>query len=319
MRILPNLAALVLTATQVSALEAEPRLSPGILVGDRLLNVAAHLGIAPQAYSIRETGSALDLELKRAGSLPLGTPASLIDENPCAVLVGLLETEAPRIVVEQSAPFDSADPAQDPQRLMPLLTQADLVKQMGTTVATVDFTIGADLAIFQIGEIFDRRAEAATLLDAREAQLARVDAMLPLDRPLRAVVLHGADDGAPAPVAMETAGGPTDLALLRRIGVEMAGSPKPQTDDNASLPVDWRAIVVAAPDVMIVTGDATRVRDALDHAMNAEPALADIPAVKADAILSLPVHSEMNIVGYPEILETWTLALSKVAKRMALP
>lgn len=311
MRILEYLAALAVAATPVWALEAQIELTPGILIGDRVLNVATHLGITPQAYSIRQTGSALDVRLESAGSLPLGTPASLVDENPCAILVGLLETEAPRIVVEKSDSFDATDPTQDPQRLMPLLTQADLVEHMGTIVETVDFTIGADLAIFQIGEMFSRRAEAAALLDAREASIARTQAMLPLDRPLRAAVLHGADV-KDAAVTINTS---TDHALLARMGVQTVGAPKTAADGGVPLPVDWSAIAAAAPDVVVATGDADRVRVALQRASATVPALADIPAVKAGAVLALPAHSDMDVVGYAANLETWTHAFSELSKR----
>ncbi|MCE8438383.1 ABC transporter substrate-binding protein [Rhodovulum sulfidophilum] len=312
MRVLAVLAALA-AATPSLAIEADTQPTPGILIGDRLLNVATHLRIVPQAYSIRQTDSALDTLLESAGSLPLGTPAHLVDENPCAILVGLLETEAPRIVVESSDPFDVTDPAQDPQRLMPLITQADLVEHMGTAIETVDFTIGADLAIFQIGEMFGRSAEAAALLDEREARIASVEALLPLDRPMRATVLHGADGGDMA-VTVERPGGPTDLALLDRIGVETVGAPTAVPDaGGAPMRVDWHAIAAAEPDVIVATGDADQVRAALRHATASVPALSGIPAVAADAILPLPAYSDMDVVGYPYTLEAWTRAFSEIA------
>jgi ABC-type Fe3+-hydroxamate transport system substrate-binding protein len=69
-------------------------------------------------------------------------------------------------------------------------------------------------------------------------------------------------------------------------------------------------LIQAAPDVIVVTGDAFAVQKALTAGLKVNPALGNVPAVKTHAIYNLPAHIDASVIEHPDILREWTDALS---------
>lgn len=60
-----------------------------------------------------------------------------------------------------------------------------------------------------------------------------------------------------------------------------------------------------------MTGDPLAVQKALAGALKENPALADVPAIRAHAVYSLPGYIDASVIEYPHILRRWADALTQ--------
>ena len=68
--------------------------------------------------------------------------------------------------------------------------------------------------------------------------------------------------------------------------------------------------IKAKPDVIIMTGDAFAVQKVLSIQIKNYPDLAAVPAIRNQAIYSLPFYADSSVIEYPAILRQWTVALA---------
>jgi len=69
-------------------------------------------------------------------------------------------------------------------------------------------------------------------------------------------------------------------------------------------------LIKANPDVIVMTGNAFAVQKALAVYAKKHPALADVKAVKNQAVYSLPFYIDSSVIEFPNILRQWAVALS---------
>ncbi|MBK1637036.1 ABC transporter substrate-binding protein [Rhodovulum adriaticum] len=304
-------------AQQVHPGKAPPERVPAVMVGDRLVNVAWHLGVVPAAMSVRGDLWAFGRTLANTSSMILGCPGYIVMKDPEIVPRTLRTQGIKTVLVEHSAPFDRTKPQRDPMRLLPVLEQAGVAEELGTQVTVIDFTGHIDDAIRQVGVALNRETAAEALIAERAAALETVSARLPLAGPrLRVLVLDGTVQGATgkAFVRAHLPGGYTDDFLLTPLGAENATAAPGLKGKHGFAPVP-RLDVLAEwqPDVIVMTGDADAVQRKLAEALARNPDMGtSVPALANHALLALPAYYDSAVIDYPQILGRWAAAFTSL-------
>lgn len=114
---------------------------------------------------------------------------------------------------------------------------------------------------------------------------------------------------------VESPGGYADQFLLSElkstnVGNEMVKSGKKQSKGHYSIR-KLNGLVAAAPDAIIVTGDGFTVQKALARALVQNPHLANVPAIKNQAVYNLPGFIQSSLIEYPSILSQWAFVLER--------
>ncbi len=296
--------------------KAPPERMPVIMVGDRLVDVAYHLGVVAEAVSIRGDLWPAGVSLAKATSTLLGCPFCIVNRVPDAVPNILRQKKIDTILVEKSAPFDKTKPQRDPMDLPPFLEEKGVLAELGTTLVVVDFTAGLDTAIRQIGTILGREQQAEALITSRADRMKAVTAALPtFDSLPKVLVLDGTSQAATGKtfVRVHLSGGYVDEFLLAPLGVTNAGDALATGENGfASLP-RLDGLSRAAPDLIVMTGDADAVQRKLFEALQRHPELADeVPAIANHAMLTLPAYYDSEVIEYPGVLERWSTAFASI-------
>lgn len=304
-------------AEEVRPGKAPPERISAVMVGDRLVNVAWHLGVVPEAMSVRGDLWPFARTLANTSSMILGCPGYIVMKDPDIVPRTLRDRGIGRVLVEKSMPFDRTKPQRDPMKLLPVLERSGVAERQGTEIEIIDFTGHIDTAIRQVGAALGRKAEAEALIETRRAQLEAVSARLPLPGPRpRVLVLDGTVQGATGKgfVRAHLPGGYTDDFLLTPLGAENAAGPLAAGDAGAFAPLPrLDALADWAPDVIVMTGDADAVQRKLAETLARDPDLAaSVPALADHAILSLPAYHDSEVIDYPRILGRWAAAFSSL-------
>jgi len=72
-------------------------------------------------------------------------------------------------------------------------------------------------------------------------------------------------------------------------------------------------ILAANPDVIVITGESLAVQTAISRAVTKNPELSATPALKNQAVFSLPFYSDADPLSYPQILMQWITAFQSQA------
>ncbi|MUM76263.1 ABC transporter substrate-binding protein [Pseudodesulfovibrio sp. F-1] len=280
-----------------------------VMVGDRLVDVAWKLGIAP-------TGMVSRLSLWSKGrevalvAQALGCANKVTVMAPASLSTFMKKTGVTRVIVEKYTPtclYKDIDFGKIP----------DLVKDVpGATVEYVDFDSGLDSAVADIAAKFGKEERGKELISAYEENMKQAETALP-GKPLgkRVVVLSGTYSSSTGKtfVNVEAPGGYSDQFFLSRLGcvnaaAPMIPDPSAVSKGHASTP-RLHGLKQANPDVIVMVGNAFAVQKALQGALVRDPGLADVPAIKNRAVFTLPFYVAADLLDYPDFLRQWTLAL----------
>jgi len=295
---------------------APPERQPVVMVGDRLVNVAYHLGVIPQAMSIRGDIWDFGRTLARTSSMILGCPQYIVAKDPDIVPRTLRQSGIRSVLVEHTPGFDRHKPVRDPMNVVPVLEASGVVEDLGVSVEVVDFSEGVVPAIRQIGTLIDRTEEAEALVATYEADLESARAALPTaPSGTTVVVLSGVHQDATGKgfVRVELPGGYADTFLLEPMGLTNAG--RGFVEAGAAAKHGFATVGSLAPladirpDILVLTGDADAVQRKLMRAGARNPAFAEIPAIANGAVFALPAYYDSNVIEYPAVLRRWAVTL----------
>ncbi|MCJ8499761.1 ABC transporter substrate-binding protein [Desulfatitalea alkaliphila] len=313
------IAALVAFGTVVRESAAAPQQVPAradvIILGDRVADVAYHLGVVPVAMSVRCSLWPLCDQLKNRVQV-LGCPNCVARGEGEAIIEAARRNGLKRILVEKHPRYCEYRPDLKPENLGTILADK------GLEIAYVDFSNGLESAIRQAAELLDRRAEAEALIETYNTKRATVQNSLKARNPGKSVIIINGtyqESTGRAMLRIEAPGGYADVFLLERIGAKNVGhhfridGSKPAKGHFAvprrkTGPV-LDPLVEAAPDVIVMTGNAFAVQKALAEAVRQMPALAEVPALKNHRLFSLPAYVDAGVIEYPDVLRTWADAL----------
>ncbi|RZB30063.1 MAG: hypothetical protein SRB1_02343 [Desulfobacteraceae bacterium Eth-SRB1] len=293
--------------------EAKPRIAPEkvnvIMIGDRLVDVAFNLGVLPEAMSVRCSMWPMCKQLLNTSQI-LGCPKCIVDKNPSIVPNTAKKRGIKRIIIEKHPNFCIYKPKVKPANVVPLL------EGKGLTIEYVDFSNGLESAIRQTAKLLGCPSKADALIDRYNKAMAKAKKGLPKAKPgKKVVIINGTYQGSTGKsfLRIEAAGGYSDQYLLEPLGCVNVGdvlkSENKKVNKGHFSIRKLDALVRAKPDIIVMTGNPFAVQKALAAAVEKNPALANVPAIKDLAIYSLPFYGDSSVIEYPGILKTWANAL----------
>ena len=302
--------AFVPAAAQASP-AAVPQPAAVIMIGDRLVDVAHGLGVVPAAMSVRCSLWPKCASLQTAVQV-LGCPNCLTKKKAVPLLKFAEKHDIRRVLIEKSDPFCTYVPNLQLEKI------ATFLDGKGFVIEFVDFTKGLAPAVRQAAALLNCPEKAADLLSNHEKALARVrKKMTGREYVKKVVIINGTYQEATgkAFLRIEASGGYADKFLLRPMGIENACY---QMVDAEKLPSKGHiairkldGLIEAAPDAIVMTGDAIAVQKALAAALAKSPDLARVPALKNHAVYSLPGYIDSSVMEYPQILRRWADVLAR--------
>lgn len=282
-----------------------PERADVIMIGDRLVDVAYNLGVVPAAMSVRCSLWPMCQHLKTAVQV-LGCPKCLSRKKAAPLLKFARQHGIKRVLIEKSDPFCIYMPK------LKLETIANLLEGKGFEIDFVDFTRGVEDAVEQTAMLLGRAEKAGDVLARYKKAMEKTRAkMAGKQFPRKVVIISGTYQAATGKtfLRIEVPGGYADRFLLQPMGIENIADlilPEKKTPSKGHVAIrKLDGLVAAAPDAIVMTGDAVAVQKAIAKALKENPALAHVPAIRAHAVYSLPGYVGAGVMEYPQILRRW--------------
>ncbi len=181
----------------------------------------------------------------------------------------------------------------------------------------VDFTQGLEKAVRRTADLLGCADRAdGVLADCEKAMQAARKGMDGKEFARKIVIIRGTcqEEMGKIFLRVEAPGGYADRFLLKELGAENAGAslyPAGKKIIKGHVLVRrLDRLVAAAPDAVVMTGDAVAVQKALAGAIRNNPSLTEVPALKTHAVYSLPGYVDASVIEYPMILRRWAGALT---------
>jgi hypothetical protein len=293
-----------------------PERLPVIMIGDRLVDVAYHLGAVPSAMSVRCSSWPKCKQLQSAVQV-LGCPNCLIKKK-AKPLINFARTHGiNRVIFEKSSIFCLYEPDLDFKKI------ASLLDGKGLKIEYVDFTEGLESAIQQTAQLLGREENAAKVIADYTKAMEKVQSGLKKQNKKKVLIVNGVyqPSTGKATLRIEAPGGYADKFLLEKLGCVNVGDSFKPADGKARkghYPVKKKKggmvldpLIAADPDVVVMTGDAFAVQKALADYGAANPELLQVTAIRKMAVYAMPSYVDAEVLEYPGILRKWSLVLSK--------
>ncbi len=274
--ILATLTLLGMTVPVSSAIASPakaPQQADVIMIGDRLVDVAHGLGVVPAAMSVRCSLWPLCESLKTSVQV-LGCPNCMTKKKAAPLLTFAGQHKIKRVLIEKSDPFCDYLPNLQLEKIVSFLDGK------GFDIQYVDFTQGLETAVRQTADLLGLAEKAdAVLTDYAKAMDKTREKMAERQFVKTVVILRGTYQAATGKtfLRVEAPGGYADRFLLKSMGIENVGgkvyqaSKKPSKGHVAIRKLD--GLIAAAPDAIVMTGDAVAVQKSLANAIRKNPAL----------------------------------------------
>ena len=287
-----------------------PKTVKAIMIGDRLVDVAFNLGFLPEAMSVRCSMWPMCKKLTNTSQI-LGCPKCIVSRIPNVVPDTAKERGIKRIILEKNPNFCIYKPKVKPSDIVPLLDGK------GLTIEYVDFSNGLESAIRQTADLLGCPSKADALIESYNKAMTKAKKSLPKKKlGKKVVIISGIYQSATGKVFLriEMPGGYSDRFMLDPAGCINVGdilkSETKKVDKGHFSIRKLNKLLIAKPDIIIMTGNPFAVQKALGAAVKKNPALTSVPAIKNLAIYSLPFYGDSSVIEYPAILRQWTNALA---------
>jgi len=293
-----------------------PERIKAVMIGDRVVDIAFNLGVLPEAMSVRASLWPMADKLKTV-SQPMGCPKCVTTARKNSVPDTLKNRGISRVIIEKNDTYCLFAPDVKPENVVPLLANS------GADIEYVDFSSGVESAIRQTAKLLDRKALGEEVAAHYAKELASVRAELPESaRGKTVVIINGTyqPDTGKSLLRVEAPDFYADRFLLGPLGCVNAGSVFQEhgTLSNGHYPVrkikgkaDLSPLLKADPDIIVMTGDALGVQQALNREIENNPEFRKLKAIRNLNIRSLPLYIDSSIIEYPQILRKWAVAMGQ--------
>lgn len=288
-----------------------------IIIGDRVVDIAYNLGVLPEAMSVRGSLWSMAKQLKTVSQI-LGCPNCTIVKKKETIPNALTQRGIKRVIVEKSDVFCLYKPK------IKLENIAVIMAGMDVKIEYVDFSQGLESAVRQTAKLLDRESKADKVIEKYKKKLARVKAKLPKEKLGKKVIIFSGTyqpSTGKSTLRVEAPYGYADHFLLDPLGCLNVGDSFKPADGKANkghYPVRKKKngmvldpVIKANPDVIVMTGDALAVQRAFADYLTANPAFAQVKAIRNMAVYALPAYVDSSVLEYPDILKKWAVALAR--------
>lgn len=288
-----------------------PEIIDAIIVGDRAVDIAWHLGVLPKAMAVRGSSWSAAKELKMASQI-IGCPNRITVKAKDALPAAIKEYGVTRVIIERSSSFCLYKPQVN------LELAAGLVEGLGVKVEYVDFDDGIEAAILHLGKLLGKEEESFVLKEKYQQSLAKVEKKLPkADSDKKVVVFSGVMQQGTGKgfLRVEAPGFYSDRMFLERLKMKNVGAAvigDKKIDKGHVTLRHLKSLLIAQPDVIVLTGDSLPFQQALATGLKKYPELAEVPAIRNREIYSLPQNIGSSVIDYPNHLLVWARTLAAV-------
>ncbi len=291
-----------------------PKRIDAIMVGDRVVDIAYHLGVLPRAMSVRGSQWHMAKKLKISSQI-LGCPMFTTVKKKETIPNAMKKFGIKRIIVEKNNSFCLYKPIVKPTNI------ADILKGTDAVIEYVDFTKGLETAVRQTAKLVGKEDQADALLEQYQNRLASAQKNLPKNLGKKVLIINGTYQKGTGKTAMrvEAPGLYSDRFFLEPMGCTNVGDAfKPANGkmDKGYYPVRKKKdgmvldpLLKANPDIIVMTGNSYAVEKNLYAYLKTNPALAKVPAIKNMAVYHLPLYVDSSLIEFPDILMQWGMAL----------
>ncbi len=292
-----------------------PERIDAIMIGDRVVDIAYHLGVLPRAMSVR--GSQWDMAKKlKISSQILGCPMFTTVKKKETIPNAMKKFGIKRIIVEKNDSFCLYKPKVKPANI------ADILKGTNAVIEYVDFTKGLEPAVRQTAKLLGKEGQADVLLEQYQNRLAKARKELPKNLGKKVLIINGTYQKGTGKTALrvEAPGLYSDRFFLEPMGCTNVGDAfKPA---NGKMDKGYYAVrkkkggmildplIKADPDIIVITGNSYAVEKNLYAYLKTHPDLAHVPAIKNMAVYHLPLYVDSSVLEFPDILMQWGMALN---------
>jgi Periplasmic binding protein len=276
-----------------------------LIIGERVLDIAYNLGYAPRAivarYSLWDMGSKFEPVSAR-----LGCPVKVCKKAPETVPKALEKMKIKRIIIEKSPEYCIYKNITPECVLKHIKNQKDLI------IEYVDFSKGLESAVQQTSKLLGCNEKADKIMAKYQKNMAVAQKNLAKVTPGKKVVLLSGTfqrDTGKTFLRVEAAGGYSDKYMLGPLKAANVGdSLKTGSAKNNKGHFSIRSLKGLAkvnPDIIVLLGDAAAVQKALSKATQKNPKLANVTALKNNAVYALPFYADCGVLEYPVKLNKW--------------
>lgn len=287
-----------------------------IILGDRVVDIAYNLGVVPAAMSVRCSLWPMCDKLVNASQV-LGCPNCVFNKKAAPVLAAARERGINRVIIEKHPDYCKYMDV-SPEDL------AVFLKDKNIAIEYVDFSEGLESAIYKTADLLNRKDKAESLIKEYKKQTARKEEKLAgFSKGGKVVILNGIyqEPTGRTVLRVEAPGGYADEFILGPLGwtnkggAFQADSGKPSKGHymvkKRRQGLVLTPLITAQPDVIVMTGDSFAVQKAISRAIEQTPELLEVPAVKNNAIYTLPAYVDASVIEYPALFCRWADALAR--------
>ncbi len=172
-----------------------------------------------------------------------------------------------------------------------------------------------------MAKLIGREDKVDALLEKYNKALTKAQKQMPKELGKKVLILNGTyqKDTGKVSLRVEAPGLYSDRFFLTPMGCTNVGDAFRPADGKAIkgyYPVKknkggmvLQPLLKANPDLLVITGNAFAVQKALADAIENNPDLANVPAVKNHALFHLPLYVDSSLLEFPHILLQWSVAL----------
>jgi ABC-type Fe3+-hydroxamate transport system substrate-binding protein len=294
-----------------------PERIDAIVIGDRVVDIAYHLGVLPKAMSVRGSLWPMAKQIKTASQI-LGCPVYTTVKKKNTIPDALDNLGLKWVIVERHPRFCLYKPKAKPENI------AAILGGRGVSIDYVDFSNGLAEAVRQTARLVGREERAHTVIADYEKALAAAKASLPVNGSGKKVIIFNGTFQASSGKSMlrvEAPGGYSDRYLLEPLGCVNVGDcfkPEKGQPSKGHYPVRKRKsglvlapLLTANPDAIVLLGDPFAVQRVFADYGAAHPEFTQLKAIRAGAVYALPAYVDSSVLEYPAILKKWTVALTR--------
>ena len=276
-----------------------------LIVGERVMDIANSLGYAPKAfvgrYSLWDMGS----QIGKATDV-LGCPVKVCKKSPNTVPNALDKMNIKRVIIEKHPEYCLY------KKINPECILEKIKDRKDLSIEFVDFSKGLEQAVHKTAELLGCSEKAAALMDKYNKDMKLAEKNLAKIRPKQKVVLLSGTfqrDTGKTFLRVEAPGGYSDQYMLaplkaKNVGNALASENAKTTKGHFTIR-KLTGLAKADPDIIVIFGDVAAVQKALHKATIKHPELAEVKALRDNAVYSLPFYADCGPLEYPAHLNKW--------------
>ncbi len=276
-----------------------------LIIGERVMDIANSLGYAPKAFVGRYSLWDMGDQIGKATDI-LGCPVKICKKSPDIVPNALDKMKIKRVIIEKHPEYCLY------KKINPSCILNKIKGRKDLSIEFVDFSNGLAQAVHKTAKLIGCSEKAAGLMAKYDKNMELAKKNLIKAMPKQKVVLLSGTfqrNTGKTFLRVEAPGGYSDRYMLAPLKAENVGnalaSKSAKIAKGHFTIRKLTGLAMANPDIIVIFGDVAAVQKALHKATIKHPELANVKALKNNAVYSLPFYADCGPLEYPVHLNKW--------------